>query len=103
MELTLVPSASAEETEAVPSSKRSSSGPAEKQGRGHAGLAKRYGQGFIWGQLNGWYKQTVFDPTASLSAERRGTISLPDIESCYGGLRSRYTLKAGTVGNLVCH
>ena len=25
------------------------------------------------------------DPTASLSAERRGTMSLPDIESCFGG------------------
>lgn len=66
---------------------------AEKQGRAHVGLAKKYGPGFVWGQLNGWYKQTVFDPTASLSAERRGTISLPDIESCYGGGRSRYTLK----------
>ncbi|CAL8467814.1 g7352 [Coccomyxa elongata] len=63
----------------------------EKQSK--VGLAKRYGAGFVWGQLNGWYKQTVFDPTASLSAERRGTISLPDIESCYGGARSRYTVK----------
>ena len=54
---------------------------AEKQGKATMGMAKKYGAGFIWGQLNGWYKQTVFDPTASLSAERRGTISMPDIES----------------------
>lgn len=67
----------------------------EKQSK--VGLAKRYGAGFVWGQLNGWYKQTVFDPTASLSAERRGTISLPDIESCYGGARSRYTVKVRSV------
>jgi hypothetical protein len=37
----------------------------------------------VWAQLSSWYKQTVYDPTASLSAERRGTLSLPDIESCY--------------------
>ena len=54
-------------------------------------LSKRYGPWFIWGQLSGWFKQTVYDPTASLSAERRGTISLPDIESAYGN--SRYTPK----------
>lgn len=35
------------------------------------------------------------DPTASLSAERRGTISLPDIESSFSGGRARYTIKAG--------
>lgn len=33
--------------------------------------------------MSAWYKQTVYDPTASLSAERRGTLSLPDVESCY--------------------
>lgn len=48
-------------------------------------LSKHYGPWFMWGQLSGWYKQTVYDPTASLSAERRGTLSLPDIESCFGG------------------
>ncbi len=59
-------------------------------------LSKRYGPWFMWGQLSGWYKQTVYDPTASLSAERRGTLSLPDIDSCYpsgaaGGSKPRYT------------
>ena len=43
----------------------------------------RYGPLYVWAQLSSWYKQTVYDPTASLSAERRGTLSLPDIESCY--------------------
>ena len=50
---------------------------------------KKYRPLFIWGQLTGWFKQTVMDPTASLSADRRGTISLPDVDSCYG----RYSLK----------
>lgn len=58
-------------------------------------LSKRYGSTFIWGQLSGWFKQTVYDPTASLSAERRGTISLPDIESCYGASKQRYNAKVG--------
>ena len=66
---------------------------ADKQGKATVGMAKKYGPGFVWGQLNGWYKQTVFDPTASLSAERRGTLSMPDIESCYGNSRNRYTMK----------
>jgi hypothetical protein len=41
----------------------------------------------------GWYKQTVNDPTASLSAERRGTISLPDVESSFSKSRMQYTHK----------
>ena len=53
--------------------------------------AKKYRSAFVWGQLIGWFKQTVLDPTASLSVDRRGTVSLPDVESCYGkyGLRDR--------------
>ena len=35
------------------------------------------------------------DPTASLSAERRGALSLPDIESCFGD-PARYGLKVST-------
>lgn len=76
-----------------PAPKKAGPGSRAAAGRGHAGLSKKYGPGFLWGQLNGWYKQTVFDPTASLSAERRGTISMPDIESCFSGPRSRYTRK----------
>mmetsp|Transcript_26094 Transcript_26094/g.85738 ORF Transcript_26094/g.85738 Transcript_26094/m.85738 type:complete len:1200 (+) Transcript_26094:70-3669(+) len=54
-------------------------------------LAKRYQINFIWGQLSAWFKQTVYDPSASLSAERRGTLSLPDPESAYGsGTTMRY-------------
>ena len=42
---------------------------------------KEYDASFIWGQLVGWYKQTVDKPNASLSAERRGVLSVPDLES----------------------
>ena len=62
-------------------------------------LCKKYGPWFVWGQLNAWYKQTVYDPTASLSAERRGTISLPDVECAFAGQRNRYTAK---VINISC-
>ena len=60
---------------------------------------KKYGALFIWGQLSGWFKQTVYDPTASLSAERRGTLSLPDPDSSYTSLR-QYTVKVGIAENL---
>lgn len=60
-------------------------------------LYKKYGPWFIWGQLNAWYKQTVYDPTASLSAERRGTISLPDVECTFAGPRSKYTTKVSNI------
>eukprot|EP00873_Tetraselmis_striata_P037804 jgi/Tetstr1/458068/TSEL_044575.t1 len=48
------------------------------------GPSKKYRPGFLWGQMSAWYKQTVRDPSASLSADRRGTVSLPDPESCFG-------------------
>lgn len=63
-------------------------------------LYKKYGPWFIWGQLNAWYKQTVYDPTASLSAERRGTISLPDVECAFAGSRTKYSTKVGI--HLLC-
>jgi hypothetical protein len=34
-----------------------------------------------------WFKQTIYNPEASLSAERRGTMSLPDPESAYSNAR----------------
>ena len=49
---------------------------------------KEYDSSFIWGQLAGWFKQTVDKPNASLSAERRGALSYPDIGS--------FIIKAGT-------
>jgi len=70
---------------------RAAKKPTAKQRRG--GLSKKYGPWFIWGQLNAWYKQTVYDPTASLSAERRGTISLPDVECALAAARSKYSVK----------
>ncbi len=56
-------------------------------------LRKVYRPLYVWGQLSSWFKQTVNDPTASLSAERRGTASLPDVESAFGGGRARYAPK----------
>jgi hypothetical protein len=46
-------------------------------------MKKKYQPHFAWGQLVSWFKQTIYDPSASLSAERRGTMSLPDPESAY--------------------
>lgn len=43
--------------------------------------AKEYDPLYIWGQLTGWYKQSVDKPNASLSADRRGTLSYPDLDS----------------------
>lgn len=42
---------------------------------------KEYDSQYIWGQLVGWFKQTVDKPNASLSADRRGTLSIPDVQS----------------------
>ena len=44
---------------------------------------KEYENNYIWGQLVGWYKQTVDKPNASLSAERKGALCYPDIESFF--------------------
>ena len=50
-------------------------------------MRKKYGAHFAWGQLVSWFKQTIYDPSASLSADRRGTMSLPDPESAYSGCK----------------
>ena len=50
-------------------------------------MRKKYQQHFAWGQLVSWFKQTIYDPSASLSADRRGTMSLPDPESAYSGAK----------------
>jgi hypothetical protein len=42
---------------------------------------KDYDASFIWGQLSAWFKQTVDKPNASLSADRRGTLTVPELES----------------------
>ena len=79
-------------SEALPVSRPHQTAPRTQGRTASSSLAKKYGALFIWGQLSGWFKQTVYDPTASLSAERRGTLSLPDPDSCYGSGR-QYTLK----------
>ena len=35
----------------------------------------------MWGQLVSWFKQTIVCPEASLSQDRRGTLSYPLIDS----------------------
>ncbi|CAD8155749.1 unnamed protein product [Paramecium pentaurelia] len=42
---------------------------------------RAYSSQFVWGQLIGWFKQTVAAPQASLSQDRRGTLSYPAISS----------------------
>lgn len=44
-------------------------------------LAKKYSAMHIQGTLCGWYKQTVEKPAASLSADKRGTLTLSCIEN----------------------
>eukprot|EP01084_Bolivina_argentea_P152667 266276_1 len=44
---------------------------------------KKYAQQYVWGQLNYWERHTIESPDSSLSAERRGTIALPNIKCCY--------------------
>lgn len=50
---------------------------------------KEYDPGYIWGQLVGWFKQTVDKPNASLSADRRGTLSMPDLESFIANVKNQ--------------
>jgi [histone H3]-lysine4 N-trimethyltransferase ATXR3 len=42
---------------------------------------KKYSGPFVWGQIVSWYKQTIVCPEASLSQDRRGTLSYPLIKS----------------------
>ena len=60
------------------------------QGKKENMLRKKYGTMYVWGQLVTWFKQTIYSPDASLSADRRGTLSLPDPESAYGGSGVKY-------------
>jgi hypothetical protein len=47
---------------------------------------KSYSSSYIWGQLCVWWKQTVEKPEASLSQDRRGTLSYPNIDVSYAGI-----------------
>jgi hypothetical protein len=42
---------------------------------------KKYSSPFVWGQMVSWFKQTIVCPEASLSQDRRGTLSYPLIKS----------------------
>jgi hypothetical protein len=59
--------------------------------------SKEYDPGYIWGQLIGWFKQTVDKPNASLSADRRGTLSMPDLESFIISAKNQEDLKSGII------
>lgn len=69
--------------------------------RGKLDDKKRYGTHYLWGQSASWFKQTIYDPTASLSADRRGCLSLPDPDSAKPytskGPQSRHTLLASNL------
>jgi hypothetical protein len=67
--------------------------PSVFRGKKHLMLAKKYGPTYAWGQLVTWFKQTIYAPDASLSADRRGTLSLPDPESAYSAAPAAYTTK----------
>jgi hypothetical protein len=56
-------------------------------------LRKKYGALYVWGQLVTWFKQSIYSPDSSLSADRRGTLSLPDPESCCSAAPSAYVNK----------
>ena len=45
--------------------------------------SKVYKPQFIWGQMVGWFKQTVSNPEASLSQDRRGTLSYPSFDGSF--------------------
>eukprot|EP01083_Nonionella_stella_P141009 433677_1 len=44
---------------------------------------KKYSPQYVWGQLNFWERHSIESPDSSLSAERRGAITLPNIKCCY--------------------
>ena len=54
---------------------------AEAQGSTVYKGVKEYDSSFILAQLSGWFKHTVNRSNASLSTEKRGTLTYPDLES----------------------
>lgn len=76
--------------------------PSAFKGKRNLMLQKKYGPLYVWGQLATWYKQTIYAPEASLSADRRGALSLPDPESCYSAPASKYlSVERGSTIKLV--
>ena len=62
-------------------------------------LSKKYSALHIHGTLCGWYKQTVEKPAASLSADKRGTLTLSCIEKP-GDMEYSSSLKKMLIGHL---
>ncbi len=46
-------------------------------------MNKSYSASYVWAQLTIWWKQTVEKPEATLSQERRGTVSNPTFEQSF--------------------
>lgn len=44
---------------------------------------KKFSSNFVWAQLVYWLKQTIDKPDASLSAGRRGTMTLPELNNTF--------------------
>ena len=62
-------------------------------GQTQCSISRMYGEHFVWSQLISWTK-TSADPYSSLSSERSGALSLPDIERLYD---KHYSAQVGTV------
>ncbi|EGR30374.1 SET domain protein, partial [Ichthyophthirius multifiliis] len=55
----------------------------EKKKKKHYEEQRIYSPQFIWGQLTVWFKQTIASPQATLSQDRRGTLSFPSINQSF--------------------
>uniref|UniRef100_A0A061R538 Putative histone-lysine n-methyltransferase atxr3-like isoform x1 n=1 Tax=Tetraselmis sp. GSL018 TaxID=582737 RepID=A0A061R538_9CHLO len=51
---------------------------------------RRHSLRWLWSEMAGWIRQSARDPGNALYSERRGVVTLPDIESCYGAFKDRY-------------
>ena len=58
--------------------------------------AKSYKGTMLWGQLVGWFKQTVVNPEASLSQDRRGTLSNPVFSGSFINVGLEYPFQKKT-------
>ena len=54
--------------------------------RAGAAPRKKYSAQYAWGQLHFWERHTIESPDCSLSHQRRGTVSLPNLRCCYAKL-----------------
>ena len=62
---------------------------------------KSYKGTVLWGQLVGWFKQTVVNPEASLSQDRRGTLSNPVFSGSFLNFGLEYPFQKKTEMNVI--